>query len=92
MTVLLYGVLILVGFVLGYFFQTLVLVLLTIICLVASAYMAMTYREMEALITMIFVRCAIVVNIAMWVTHYIVTANLTNPSWLQNFIKTYILR
>ncbi len=88
MAVLLNGVLVLVGFVLGYFFQTPVLVTFTIICLVIGIYMAATFREMETLATMIFVACAIVANLAMWATHYLVT----DQPWLQNFFKTYVFR
>lgn len=82
------GVLILVGFVLGYFFQTPVLIVFSVVCIVVGIYMMVTLREMATLITAIFVGCAVVANIAMWMTHYMVS----DQFWLQNFFKTYILR
>ncbi len=88
MALFLNGVLILVGFVFGYFFQAPVLAMFTSVCFVIGVYMAMTSREMESLITMIFISCAVVANTAMWITYYMVT----DQSWLQTFFKTYIMR
>ncbi|MEK7151693.1 MAG: hypothetical protein AAB784_03215 [Patescibacteria group bacterium] len=82
------GFLILVGFVLGYFFQVPVLLGFTILCVIIVIYMAMTFREMETLITLAFISCAVIANAVMWVTYYF----STEQSWLQTFIKTYILR
>lgn len=88
MTFFLNGTMILLGFVSGYFFQTQVLVALSIICLVAGVYMISTLKEMASLIAMIFIACAAIANVTMWITHYLVT----DQSWLQVFFKTHILR
>lgn len=88
MVSVLYGALILAGFVLGYFFQAPVLAIFTSACVIVGIYMAMTLREMATLMTLVFIACAIVANTVMWITYYLVT----NQSWLQIFFKTYILR
>ncbi len=88
MALILDGFLVLGGFFLGYFFQTLILIAFTIICVIIAFYMLSTFQEMEGLIAMAFTSCAIIANVTMWITHYMVT----DQSSIQVFFKTYILR
>lgn len=88
MTLVLNGLMILVGFVFGYFFQAPILIGFTLLCVIIGVYMAMTFREIETLITIAFVVCAVTANAAMWVTYYL----STEQSLLQDFLKKYILR
>jgi hypothetical protein len=88
-SILVNGGLILLGFVLGYFFATPVLVIFTLACVAISVYLCRVCEGEEWFIAMIFIYCAVIANIVMWVTHFVVASDQV---WLLTFIKKYILR
>ncbi len=88
MVVVIYGVPILVGFVLGYFFALHALILITLTCIGMGVYLAMTMKEMAGMFTVIFVFCALLGNGTMWVTYYV----CTQQTWVGDFLHGYVLR
>ncbi|MFA5997153.1 MAG: hypothetical protein WC791_01540 [Candidatus Paceibacterota bacterium] len=79
---------ILAGIFAGELFVLPVLVVLTIISIVVIVHSAFTRKELAILITWIIVYCALVSNLAMWVTYYVTT----NQSWFTDFFTMHILR
>ena len=88
MPVLIYGGLILLGFVLGYFFQTGVLIVVSVIIIVLAVSWLHKAREMETLMAMAFAVCGGVSVLAMWVTWYLVN----DKTFVQEFFRHFILR
>lgn len=85
------GVLVLfcyIGYLLGAFLTLHTLVAITVICVVVTVWMAVTLQEMASLLTLGFGVCAIIVNLAMWVTYYFTT----NQSWVGEFFLRNVLR
>ena len=89
MTILLYGFPILVGFVLGYFFTTAVVVIITVIAgIIAFAMRPKREQEIGALIGMIaWVIIGIGVTV-MWGTHlYVTGTDIGIPSFFQYIFR-----
>jgi len=88
MSILIYGGLILSGFVLGYFFQTGVLIILSVIIIIIAILWLSKAQEIETLLAMGFAACGGVSILAMWVTWYFVN----DKTFVQDFFKHYILK
>ncbi|NTW26777.1 MAG: hypothetical protein HGA36_00405 [Candidatus Moranbacteria bacterium] len=88
MEVIIWPVLIVLGFVFGYFLQTTILVMLTVIFIIAGTLMMANAREIEHLIAMLFVACFITASAIMWVTWYFVN----KQTFMQDFFTHYIFR
>ncbi len=88
MPVILFGILILIGFVAGYFFKVYVLIALSALCVIVAIWCIATMREIEKLFTVIFIVGAVIANVAMWVTYY----NVTTQTFLGDLMHIYVLR
>lgn len=88
MEILIFGALVLVGFVCGYFFQTGVLIVLSIIFLGIGILWMRKAREVESVLAVLYFVFVVIADIAKWVTWYIVH----DKTFVQEFIKNYILR
>lgn len=71
------------GRVAGYSLATPVLIAISVICLGMGTFLKFTMKEMEELYAMAFISGAIIVNVVMWVTHYVVT----EQTWLQEIFS-----
>ncbi|PJE51120.1 MAG: hypothetical protein COV29_02500 [Candidatus Yanofskybacteria bacterium CG10_big_fil_rev_8_21_14_0_10_36_16] len=80
--------LILVGFVVGYFFQMPVLIGFTSVSIVVAVYALKTSKEIGFLIAYAITVCAVIANIIMWATRYL----STDQSWLLSFFNAHVLR
>lgn len=85
---LIYVLPILLGFVFGYFFATPALIVITVLCVIIGAGLIWAMEELASLIAYAFVISAVIGNVVMWVTHYIVT----QQSWVGEFLRGYVLR
>ncbi len=80
---LIYGVLMLIGFVIGYFFASWLLTAITIVWVVATLWLWATMREIGVLYTMLVGICGGVLIAVMWLTHYFATGQ----SWMGGLFR-----
>ncbi|EKE25105.1 MAG: hypothetical protein ACD_5C00293G0004 [uncultured bacterium] len=88
MQVLIFGVLILVGFVCGYFFQTTVLIFLSILFLGIGILWMRKAQEVESAIAMVYLVLIVIADVAKWVTWYMVH----DQTFVQEFLANHVLR
>lgn len=79
---------VLAGIFIGKLFVFPILVTATIACIIIGVYFAITKKEIEGLVTVIFTYVALIVSAAMWVTYYVTT----NQNWFGTFFNMYIFR
>ena len=88
MQIFIYAGLLLTGFVLGYFFQTGVLITLSAIFIILAVLWLSKAQELEALFALSFAIGGGIALLTMWVTWYFVN----DQNVIQEFFKHYILR
>lgn len=88
MQIFIYAGLLLAGFVLGYFFQTGVLITLSVIIIIGAVLWFSKAQELETLFAMAFCIGGGIIILAIWVTWYFVN----DKNLIQEFFKHYILR
>ena len=88
MIIFIYGMPILLGFVLGNYLALPPLILITLVCAGIGIYLARTMKELAKMFTVMFAFCALLGNIVMWVTYY----TSTQQSWIGDLLRGYILR
>jgi hypothetical protein len=76
-----------IGFIAGYFLSTIVLVVISGICITIGIHLMWTMREIGKIVTMLFVIYAGLANLIMWVTHY----KVTHQTWFGDFLS-HLLR
>lgn len=77
-----------VSYLFGAFLAFHILVAITVICIAILMWMAMTFEEIEGLLTILFGVCFTVINLVMWATYYFTT----NQSWVGEFFLRNVLR
>lgn len=80
--------LIMLGFLLGYFFKTAVLLIISVIFIGIGVVFLKKSREIETLIAMIFMACVVISSLAMWITWYFVN----DKTFVRDFLNQYIFR
>ena len=83
-----FGVVVLLGFVFGYFLALPVLVVLTAISVIIAIYMIVTYEELEKLLGLLFLSGAIITNLVMWGTYYYASGQ----TWIGVLFHRYVIR
>lgn len=79
---------VLLGWLAGYFLTVPLMVLISVVCLIIVIGMSIRLQEMAGLVTIIFGACAMIGNLVMWATYYIVT----DQTFLSDFVQKYITR
>lgn len=88
MSILIYGGLILLGFVLGYFFQTGILITISAVVAIVVIWWLYRAREIKVLAAMLAAVFGGVSILAMWATWYFVNDKV----FVQDFLRHHILR
>jgi hypothetical protein len=88
MQILVIGGAILLGFVLGYFLQTGVLILLSVIIIMLAVLWLLKVQEIEIVLAIIFSYVGGISIVAMWVTWYFIN----DKTFIQDFFRYYVLR
>ncbi|HPN54576.1 MAG TPA: hypothetical protein PLB52_01445 [Candidatus Moranbacteria bacterium] len=86
--ILIFGGLVLVGFLCGYFFQTTVLIVLSAIFIGIGIIWMKKAQEIEGAFALFYFVCVIIVDVAKWVTWYFIN----DKKFIQEFFKQYVLR
>ena len=79
---------VLLGWLAGYFLTVPLMVLISVVCLIIVIGMSIRLQEMAGLVTIIFGACAMIGNLVMWATYYIVT----DQTFVSDFVQKYITR
>lgn len=85
--ILTYSALALLGFNLGYFLPTNAVIIISVITLGITGLRFATKREIEQVFAYFVFLCALILNIAMWITWCIVNKGTAIKSFLINILK-----
>lgn len=89
MPIVIGALLLLAGFLAGCYLQLHVLLFISFVSVLVGLYMAHTYKEIASLIAVAYVLCAVIGNVAMWLT-FLVT--YYQSAGISEWLHTYIVR